>query len=323
MKYSTHHLIVATILMLAAGACTPSGHVSAPRFENGQLTFRDPDQAADTLKEAVDQQDRETLTKIFGPESADILSSGDPIDDEDTLKAFAARMDDKLEIQQAVNQNPVLKNQQLAFLRVGKDGYPFPIAMYKQANGWRFDTTVGKHEIIDRRIGRNELRAIKTAHKFVVAQHDFWNMQIAEGKTPQFARKFFSSPGKHDGLYWEEQANKPMSPFGPLVAAASTEGYSVNVLKSPMPYHGYHFAILTRQGAKARGGAMSYLDGQGRMTKGFALVAYPARYGESGVTTFLVGPDGLVYQKNLGLKTDSIARSMRSFDPDLSWSPVR
>jgi hypothetical protein len=323
MRTTATKLAMITLLALTANACTPKGHVTAPQFENGQYTFTDPDQAADALKEAVEKQDKEALAKIFGPQGGDIISSGDPIEDTDTMRAFAEAMDEHLEIQETTNQNPALKNQQLAFLLVGQNEYPFPVAMYKQANGWRFDTPVGKQEIVDRRIGKNEIRAIHLAHQFVGAQRRYRLMMVAEGKPAQYARKFFSSPGKHDGLYWEEQKDKPMSPFGPMVAAASDEGYTVNTLKSPVPYNGYHFDILTRQGSKARGGAMSYIDGSGRMSKGFAMIAYPAVYGLSGVVTFMVGPDGIVYQKNLGPKTSTIARNIQTFDPDLSWVPVQ
>lgn len=315
--------LLAALAAASATACTPAGHVSSPTFESGQYTFSTPSQAADALQEAVERQDREQLAKIFGPASADILSSGDDTEDRDALAAFAAAMDKGVEIQQAKNRNPALKNQQLAFLMVGKNQYPFPIALYKQANGWRFDTAVGKQEIIDRRIGKNEIRAIRSAQQYAAAQLAYRDLQRSEGKPAQFARKFFSSPGKRDGLYWEHREGEPLSPLGPLVAAASTEGYTDKDLSSPRPYNGYHFAILTRQGAHARGGAMSYIDGRGAMSRGFALIAYPARYGVSGVTTFLVGPDGIVYQKDLGPKTETIARRVVAFDPDLSWTPVR
>ncbi len=319
MSHNRITLIISAVASLLAAGCAPKAQVSAPTLQNGQLTFRDPQQAVDVLKDAVDRQDREALNRIFGPQSQEMLSSGDDIDDVDEIKSFASAMDEGVTIRQEPNRNPSLKNRQLAFLEVGDSGYPFPIALHQQANGWRFDTAVGKQEIINRRIGRNEMKAIDTVHRYVVAQHAFSSMQ----ERPRFARTFFSSPGKHDGLYWEESPGAPMSPLGPLVAAASVEGYTLNVLKSPLPYHGYHFAILGRQGPLARGGAMSYLDSKGEMTKGFGLVAYPANYGYSGVVTFVVGPDGIIYQKNLGPKTAKIAREMRSVNPDLSWVPVR
>lgn len=323
MKTRAMTSILPLVLSLAATACAPKGHVTEPQFENGQYTFADPDQAADALKDAVEKQDKQELARIFGPQSGEVISSGDEYEDQETMRAFAKAMDEKVKVVETENANPALKNQQIAFLVVGDQEYPFPIAMFRQANGWRFDTEVGKHEIIDRRIGRNEIRAIKFLNEYVDAQNRYRAMTIKDGKPPQFARKFFSSPGKHDGLYWEEEKGKPMSPMGPLVAAASDEGYSLNALKAPIPYDGYRFDILTRQGAKARGGAMSYLDGNGRMSRGFALIAYPAYYGVGGVVTFMVGPDGVIYQKNLGSKTTEIARTIQSFDPDLSWVPVR
>lgn len=315
--------LLAILLAVTASACTPRGVVSHPTFESGQYTFRDPDQAADSLRDAVEKQDQVALAKIFGPQSSDLISSGDEVADKEHLKAFAAQMDQGVDIIETSNQNPAQKNQRLAFLTVGAQHYPFPIALYRRANGWRFDTAVGKEEIIDRRIGRNEMKAIRVAHRYVQAQHEYRNLQAHEGKAPQFARRFFSTPGEHDGLYWESAQGAPASPLGAAVAAACTEGYSVKNLQTPKPFSGYHFAILTAQGAHARGGVMSYVDSKGKMSRGFALVAYPAAHGSSGVSTFLVGPDGIIYEKNLGPHTEKIAQSMTRFDPDLSWAPVR
>jgi hypothetical protein len=313
-------ILLSSLLTASVSACTPKGFVSQPTFESGQYTFRDPVQAAENLRKAVEAQDKETLTKIFGPESAEILSSGDAATDSDIMKTFASRMEEEVDIIETTNPNPALKNQRLAFLLVGEQHYPFPIALYRRANGWRFDTAVGKEEIIDRRVGRNEIKTIGVTQRYVEAQHAYRALQEREGKPPQFARTFYSTPGTHDGLYWESAQGQPSSPIGVSVAAASRER---GPHTTPRPLFGYHYAILKSQGPHARGGALSYIDAKGSMSRGFAIVAYPASYGRSGVATFLVGPDGVVYEKNLGPQTEKIAREIRMFDPDLSWTPVR
>ena len=323
MRTFTRHLFLSSILILAGSACTPKGHVTAPTFESGQYTFTDPEQAVDALKDALKRDDTTELSRIFGPQGSDMINSGDEVADKASFKAFAKRMDEKVDIVESVNKNPALKNQQLAFMYVGDLRYPFPIALHKRANGWRFDTAVGKEEVINRRIGKNELRAIDATGQIVRAQWSFFKWQARNGKPHQYARRFFSSPGNRDGLYWEEQSGGVASPLGSAIATASSEGYTVNQLKIARPFYGYRFAMLKGQGAQARGGAMSYIDEKGRMSKGFGLVAYPAKYGESGVVTFVVGPDGIIYQKNLGPKTESIARRMTTVNPDLSWVPVR
>ena len=310
-------------VVITASACSSKGHVQVPTFESEQYTFTNPKQAVAMLRDALDKDDTATLVKIFGPQSADLISSGDDVADKESFKAFAQRMDEKVEIVETVNQNPALKNQKLAFLYVGDLRYPFPIALHKRANGWRFDTAVGKEEVINRRIGRNELRAIEAMQKIIQAQKSFYAQHVQKGEPRQYAQRFFSSLGKHDGLYWEREEGRAPSPLGSAIAAASAEGYTLERLKSPQPFYGYHFAILKGQGSKAHGGTMSYLDKKGRMTEGFGLIAYPAKYGESGVVTFVAGTDGVVYQKNLGSKTDTIARKMTLVDPDASWIPIR
>ena len=320
MNKNLTSIVLSAFLTASVSACAPKGFVSQPTFESGQYTFRDPDQAAETLRKAVEAQDKETLTKIFGPRSAEFLSTGDAATDSDIMKTFATRMEEEVDIVETTNPNPALKNQRLAFLLVGEQHYPFPIALYRRANGWRFDTAVGKEEIVDRRIGRNEIKTIGVTQRYVEAQHAYRALQAREGKVAQFARTFYSTPGNHDGLYWDSEPGQPSSPLGASVAAASRERTPHT---TPRPLFGYHYAILTSQGPHARGGALSYVDSKGLMSRGFALVAYPATYGSSGVATFLVGPDGVVYEKNLGPQTEKIARAMKKFDPDLSWTPVR
>ena len=323
MHTTLRTLLLSGTVIIAASACAPKGHVTAPTFESGQYTFTNPKQAVSMLRDALQQDDTVTLTKIFGPQSSDLISSGDDVADKESFKEFAQRMDENVEIVESVNEHPALKNQQLAFLYVGELRYPFPIALHKRANGWRFDTAVGKDEVINRRIGKNELRAIQATQKIVQAQKNFYARQAQEGRPHQYAQRFFSSPGKRDGLYWKHIEGQTPSPLGAAVAAASAEGYTVGQLKSPRPFYGYHFAMLKGQGSKAQGGSMSYLDEKGRMTKGFGLIAYPANYGESGVVTFVTGPDGIIYLKNLGPKSEAIARKMTTVNPDSTWVPVR
>ena len=187
----------------------------------------------------------------------------------------------------------------------------------KDGGQWRFDTASGLQEILNRRIGRNELAAIAASHAYVDAQREHMKL---EG---DYAQKVRSDAGKHDGLYWEDPSGKRPSPLGPLFAEASAEGYGQQAADAgPQPYHGYFFRILTEQGASAPGGARSYLK-DGKMTGGFALVAYPAEHGSSGIMTFIVGPQGVVYQRDLGDKTADVAKAMKAFDPDESWYPTR
>lgn len=323
MNKHIQNFIFAGLLALNASACAPRGHVSHPTFESEQYTFTDPKQAIATLRTALEKNDSAELGRIFGPKSADLISSGDDVADTRSFKAFADDMNENVDIVETVNQNPSLKNQRLAFLYVGDRRYPFPIALHKRANGWRFDTAVGKEELINRRIGRNEIKAIETINRIVAAQRHFFESQANEGKPHQYAQRIVSSPGKRDGLYWEKLEGAPASPLGSAIATASAHGYTLKDLRARGAYYGYRFTILTAQGSKARGGAMSYLDQNGRMTKGFGLLAYPVKFGESGVMTFVTGPDGSIFQKNLGPKTETIAQEMRSVNPDLSWIPVR
>ena len=323
MRAHLRNLSIAVLLSFTTSACAPKGHVTQPTFESGQYTFTTPTQAVAKLKTALKSDDTAELARIFGPQSGDLISSGDDVADSQSFKAFAERMNDKVEIVERENQNPVLKNQRLAFIYVGEHGYPFPIALHKRANGWRFDTAVGKEEVINRRIGRNEIRAIEAINRFVGAQRSFFEAQASEGRTPQYASRLFSSSGKRDGLYWEKVEGQPESPLGGAIARASSEGYTLASLRNQRTYYGYHFEILEKQGPEARGGAMSYLDDKSRMTKGFAVLAYPAKFGESGVMTFVAGPDGMIYQKNLGPKTEHLARKMTAINPGFSWIPVR
>jgi hypothetical protein len=204
-----------------------------------------------------------------------------------------------------------------AILHVGEEDWPFPIPLVHDADGWRFDTAEGAEELLNRRIGRNELVTIAVCRAYVDAQREF------ASRFGAYAQRFRSTPGAQDGLYWETTSEHDVSPLGPLVAAATAEGYRLDEpTETPVPYHGYLFRILTAQGAHAPGGARDYVK-DGRMVGGFALVTWPADHGSSGIMTFIVGPQGVVFQKDLGARTDEVVRAMTGYDPDGSWEPTR
>src|SRR5262244_137952 len=205
-------------------------------------------------------------------------------------------------------------------LQIGKDEWPFPIPLIKGSSGWHFDTQAGKEELLNRRIGRNELDVIQVCLAYVDAQREYYVRNPLNAALLQYAPKFISTKGKRDGLYWETAANEPPSPLGPLVAQARREGYKRTAGKS-VPYHGYYYKMLTRQGPDAPGGAYDYVV-RGKMIGGFALVAYPAQYGSSGIMTFIVNHDGVVYEKDLGPNTASTAQSMTKFNPDKTWKKL-
>lgn len=313
----------ALAITLSSAACSPKGHVTEPTFESDQYTFTSPKQAVTTLKAALDKGDTSELSRIFGPLSTDIISSGDPVADQQSFRAFANRMDENVEIIERPNQNPTQKNQELAFLYVGDSGYPFPIVLHKRANGWRFDTAVGKEELINRRIGRNEIKAIDAAQEIIRAQYRYRTQHAREGYPGQYAERIVSTQGRRDGLFWKSQSSAPSDSRGQPLVSANSSGGSNLPNWDERSYYGYRFVILKGQGPQARGGSMSYVDDKGRLSKGFGLLAFPVKYGRSGVVTFVAGPDGVLYQKNLGPNTGEIAKRMTRVNPDLSWTPVR
>jgi hypothetical protein len=206
-------------------------------------------------------------------------------------------------------------------MEVGPQDWRLPIPIVKENDGWRFDTKEGVEEYLDLRIGRNELHTIATMRAYVDAQYEYASRNPTGDKVPQFAQRFKCSEGKKDGLYWPAAAGEPESPLGPLAAQAAEEGYFKTRSAQPTPYHGYIYRILTAQGAHVPGGAMSYIV-NGRMTRGFGLLAYPASYGHSGIMTFMVNQRGIVYQKDLGESTPALAQRITAYDPDDSWTPV-
>jgi hypothetical protein len=295
-------------LMLAAPA-PQAGFV--PRLAAAQAAepkrFASPDAAVAALIDGVRTGDKPALLAILGAGSEPLLSSGDPVQDDAKRKEFIGLFDDAHHLEQTADK---------ATLLIGPDDWPFPIPVVRTGTQWRFDAAAGTREILARRVGGNELSTIQTMLAYVDAQEEYADLQRATG-LPIFAQRFLSSPGKHDGLYWPTEAGQPQSPLGPLVADAHSEGYRTDG-KDRTPYHGYFFKILTAQGPHAAGGAVNYVV-DGKMLGGFGLVAWPARYGDSGVMTFMVNHQGIVYQKDLGPSSAKTASTIARFDPDPSW----
>jgi Protein of unknown function (DUF2950) len=271
--------------------------------------FSQPDDGITALVEAVKSNDEPTLGAILGPDGAKLIRSGDEVADAQSREAFMKAYNDAHKL--------VLEGDSDAVLVIGKDEWPMPIPLVKSQEGWRFDTTRGEEEILARRIGGNELAAIQVCLAIVDAERDYVAQDRDADGLPEYATKFVSTPRKHDGLFWETQAGEPPSPLGPLLAAATSEGYPSD--SAPLaPYHGYFYRILTKQGQDSPGGAHDYLV-NGKMIGGFAVIAYPAAYGASGIMSFIVNQDAVMYEKDLGENTTAIASKMRAFNPDASW----
>ncbi|MBR1127616.1 DUF2950 domain-containing protein [Bradyrhizobium iriomotense] len=274
-----------------------------------QESYKTPEDAAAALAAAAKSGPRDLL-KVLGRAADDIVSSGDEVADADIRARFVSMYDAKHAIKAEGNKK--------ATLLLGPDDFPFPIPLVNTKAGWEFDTDEGRIEVLRRRIGRNELDAIQTALAYVDAQNEYADKDRGEG-AGVYAQRFLSTPGKKDGLFWRDDADP--SPLGALVAEATAEGYKQGAGDGPAPYHGYYFRILKGQGSNAPGGALDYVA-KGKMIGGFALIAWPAEYGNSGVMTFLVNHAGTVYQKDLGTRTDFIAPRTTLFDPDQTWRKV-
>ena len=291
-----------------AGSAAPP-QVPAPA--TGQ-TFATAEQAVAALVDALRGEKQGAAQAVLGPASEKLVNSGDKYSD-------AAERQKFLTAYEAQHKLVPAAPGQMA-LQVGNDDWPFPIPLVQAEGRWRFDAKAGAQELIDRRIGRNEIAAIRTALAYVDAQKAFFALTGQSGQA-QYAQRLVSAPGKHDGLYWPANEGEAASPLAPLMAQAQEEGYpGERVAGKPVPFHGYYFRILTGQGTSASEGARDYLSG-GRMTNGFALIAWPASYGASGIMSFIVNQDGIVFQKDLGPDTAVAART-KLFDPDLSWARV-
>jgi hypothetical protein len=281
---------------------------TVPAQETGQRAFSSPPEALATLVKALQAGDKDSLRAILGPESEEILSSGDPVSDQADRERFLKVYDEKVDL--------VARGNDRVEVVLGNDNWPFPIPMVQQGKGWFFDTAAGKEEILNRRIGRNEIDTIMVCQGYVEAQREYASADREQDGIIQYAQKVISDPGKRNGLYWEVAEGEVPSPLGPLAARATAEGYKKG--DKPIPFHGYYFRILKGQGSKAPGGACSYVI-NGHMVAGFALVAWPAEYGASGVMTFVVNRNGIVYEKDLGPKTAKTAEAMTRYNPDQTW----
>ena len=276
-----------------------------------QKSFTSPDNAVSALVNAVKANDQSALRAIFGPRSGKLTNSGDPAADERARENFVSAYREANKLSHEGDAKVVLV--------IGKDEWPFPIPLVRGDGGWRFDTQQGEQEILNRRIGRNELSAIQVCLAIVDAEREYATQDWDGDGVFDYAPRIASTPGKLDGLYWPAKEGEPASPLGPLVAAAAKEKSGASQLTAPLaPYHGYYYKILTKQGKDAKGGEYDYFV-KGKMIGGFALVAYPSRYGSSGIMTFIVNQDGVIYEKDLGKKTASIASNMTTFNPDASW----
>jgi hypothetical protein len=311
MNINLRRLIFASliaVLALSAG-CNKSQPVAS-----GPETFASPENAGQAIYTAAKNGDGNGLTTIFGPDAKELIFSGDPVQDKAGLDLFAGRYDEMHRWGKLANGGMVLD--------VGADNYPFPFPLLKNASGqWYFDSNSAKREILVRRIGGNELSALDALNAIADAQEEYFSETHDGSHVRQYAQKFVSDQGKQNGLYWKPaDENQPESPLGPLAAYASAEGYAGNT-QGPQPFHGYLYRILTKQGEKAHGGAKDYIV-NGAMTGGFAILAYPAEYGNSGVMSFLTNQDGVVFEKNLGENTADAAKAIAAFNPDDTWKPV-
>ena len=278
-----------------------------------QQAFPSPDAAAKALVAADKADDMKALSLILGPDADQVLSSGDPVADKNARDDFVRRYDEMHRLE--------YDDQGRVILYIGADNWPVPIPLAKTNSGWAFDTAAGKDELLFRRIGRNELFTIKVLEDLADAETEYAS-DAHDGEGPGlFARKILSDTGKQNGLYWEAAEGQPESPIGPLVASATAAGYKKDTGGSPVPFHGYYYKVLTAQGRNAPGGAKNYLVG-GKMTKGFAFLAYPAEYRASGVMTFMINQDGVIVQKDLGPDTAKIASAIAAYNPDKTWQEV-
>lgn len=281
-----------------------------------EKTFSTPDEALSALVAAATNHDTNSMHAIFGPEGHQLVSP-DAVQRTNDYRVFVQRLKEKTRL--STNSDSSLT------LELGADGWPFPIPLVKQQDGqWYFDTVAGKAEILNRRIGMNELGAISVSRAFVDAQREYASQDRMGDGVLAYAKFLHSTPGTHDGLFWPAKPGEPLSPLGPLVAAARVEGYhrtATMLNDEKAPYHGYYFKILTRQGKDAPGGKYDYII-NGRMIAGFAMVAWPAEWGNTGIMTFIVNQQGKVYQRNLGKNTAKLAAAMKDFDPNEQWTAV-
>ncbi len=286
-------------LVLAASGCAAPG-----------MTFATPDEAMSAVADLAGTGDEERVEQIFGSDSLQVIASGDAVADRADGLHVKEMILDRVEFEGDDDEVVAI---------VGQDRWPFPIPLTRHGDGWRFDLEAGREELLNRRVGRNELQTLATLREYVIAQGEYASIG-RDGNPPAFAQTFRSTDGRHDGLYWPVADGAPESPLGPLLADAVEEGYGKSADRG-QAFHGYHYRILTSQGANAPGGARNYIDGNSLMTMGFAVVAWPASHDNSGIMTFVVNDLGIIFEKDLG--TDKAARSITTFNPDDTWAPVR
>ena len=294
-------IAIALVILLAG---------SAPAAE--QKRFESVNAAVDALIAALRADDQKALLEILGEGGRPLVLSGDRVADRATVTRFLAEYDQRHQLEAGGGK---------VVLRVGPDDFPLAIPLVPDGPSWRWDTAAGKEEILARRIGRNELATIQVCLAYVDAQREYYGQARSKNGVLEYAQRFGSTPGKRDGLYWPTKPGDPPSPLGDLVVKARGEGYRANQGGGRTPYHGYFYRILTGQGPQAPGGAYDYVV-RGHMIGGFAMVAFPAQYGVTGVMTFLVNHDGIVYQKDLGANTGRLAETMKRFDPDSTWEKL-
>lgn len=279
-----------------------------------QQTFASPDEGKVALVDAIRADDSARLRTILGPHSHELFRSGDPVADQHYRDAFLKAYGEAHSL--------VVEGDQRAVLVIGRRAWPMPIPLVQSSGGWRFDTAKGEHEILARRIGRNELAAMQVCFAIVDAENDYATLDLNGNGMPDYAPRLVSTPGTRDGLYWPTKTGESPSPLGPLLAVATSEGYADATSKPLAPYHGYFYRILTQQGEAAPGGAYGYVI-KNIMIGGFALIAYPSEYGVSGIMSFLINQDGAVYERNLGKNTLAIASKITAFNPDGHWRSVK
>jgi hypothetical protein len=308
--------IAASLLSLSAlngcakPATNPAGAATAKT--EAQTSFATADEAVAALIAAGEKADTTALQAMLGPDAGGLLSSGDPVQDQSERDRFLKRY--------AAYHELVAGDPDNLVLLVGEDRWPLAVPLVRRSGRWYWDGAAGARELIVRRIGANELRTIDVMHGYVAAERDYAASGHDGAQPGIYTQKLRSSPGKHDGLYWETVPGQSPSPAGPLLAAANAEGYAVNG-GGANPYHGYLFRVLTSQGPEAEGGARDYLT-DGKLAHGFGLLAYPSAYGTSGVMTFMVNEDGVVWQRDLGADTPQSAAAIQQFNPDSSWTPL-
>jgi hypothetical protein len=328
-KYFLASLLAMTVLAVGLFVVVPAANAQAAASASAQATYASPDDALQALVAAARDKDRAALAKLYGPDYNQLLS-GDEVEDNKDLAEFASAVQESAQLQKVSNSKYTIT--------VGRDHWPTPIPLVQKGGKWLFDTKAGLEEVINRRVGENELSAIATSRAYAVAQWEYYTEgDWDHDSVAEYAQKLISTPGKHNGLFWETPEGENPSPLGKLIAAASAEGY-VSEQKTPdaagkggsdeelltfdrEPYHGYYFKILTRQGSHAPGGKYSYII-NGNMIAGYALVAYPDKWSNSGVMTFIINQQGRVYQKNLGPNTGKLAAAMTEYNPDPTWKLV-